>query len=66
MSRTSQLTQRERDALRQELRLMASAYQMLSHRMYRESSWEQVAERPPASSTWLTQQRDALVRLTRP
>lgn len=39
--------QRERDQLRRELRLMASAYHTLGHRVYRESSWDPLGAAAP-------------------
>ncbi|WFD31809.1 hypothetical protein MSPP1_002848 [Malassezia sp. CBS 17886] len=48
----NQANQRERDALRHEQRLMASAYQMLSHRIYRETSWESVQSSAAAPDCW--------------
>lgn len=67
--------QRERDALRQEQRLMASAYHQLSQRLYREVSWQHVIPPDPVDSddrvpevprvsgsglSWIAQQRNAL------
>ena len=67
--------QRERDALRQEQRLMASAYHQLSQRLYREVSWQHVIPPVPFDSddrvrevprvsgsglSWIAQQRNAL------
>lgn len=73
---TSNALQRERDALRQEQRLMASAYHKLSERLYREISWQHVVPPTPddedsatgyeapritnKSSSWIAQQRNAL------
>ncbi|WFD24367.1 hypothetical protein MEQU1_003066 [Malassezia equina] len=56
--------ERECYALRQELRLMASAYQKLSLELYCQSSGihdtDMASEEPAQNASWLSRQRDAL------
>ena len=56
--------ERECYALRQELRLMASAYQKLSLELYCQSSGihatGMASEEPAPNASWLSRQRDAL------